>query len=360
MIIMMNFIKKNKTAIIVCAILLAGGFGAYKYYLSTQATKTVVKTGKVTQGTITSTVSATGSLSAIDNVDISSKITGRIVAVNVVENQHVKAGDVLVKLDDTALRATRDQMKAKLDYSEAMYNRYVELVNRGAISRASFDEFYSNYQVAKTNYEKACSDVNDSIITTPIDGYIIGKPKSVGTTISSGISEPQVIMSVATLDKMQIETLVDESDIGQVKVGQTVRFSVDAYPDETFTGKVRLISRSATTSNNVIYYKVYVNVDDSKGKLLPTMTARTDIVISEASNTLMVPLNCIWSEKGRKFVKVINKDTKEAKEIDVELGLSSDTDIQVTAQGLKKGDVLLVKKAVAKQANNKQMRMPRM
>ena len=349
---MLNFVKNHKTALIVCAILIAGGFGGYKYYLSTQENKAVVKTGIVKEGKIVSSVSATGSLSAVDNVDISSKITGRIVEVKVVENQHVNAGDVLVRLDDTALRATMNQMKAKLEYSESMYKRYADLLNRGAVSQASFDDYYSNYQVAKTNYEKAVSDLGDAVIKTPIDGYIIGKPKEVGTTISSGISEPQVIMSVATLDKMQIDVLVDESDIGQVQVGQKVNFTVDAYPEEQFTGKVRLISRSATTSNNVIYYKVYVNVDDAKGKLLPTMTARTDIVTAESSNTMMVPLNCIWTEKGRKFVKVINRQTKETKDIDVQLGLSNDNEVQVTADGLKKGDVLLVKKAVAKQTNN--------
>lgn len=352
---MLNFVKNHKTALIVCAILIAGGFGGYKYYLSTQENKAVVKTGIVKEGKIVSSVSATGSLSAVDNVDISSKITGRIVEVKVVENQHVNAGDVLVRLDDTALRATMNQMKAKLEYSESMYKRYADLLNRGAVSQASFDDYYSNYQVAKTNYEKAVSDLGDAVIKTPIDGYIIGKPKEVGTTISSGISEPQVIMSVATLDKMQIDVLVDESDIGQVQVGQKVNFTVDAYPEEQFTGKVRLISRSATTSNNVIYYKVYVNVDDSKGKLLPTMTARTDIVTAESSNTMMVPLNCIWTEKGRKFVKVINRQTKETKDIDVQLGLSNDNEVQVTADGLKKGDVLLVKKAVAKQTNTRRM-----
>lgn len=352
---MLNFIKNHKTTLVVSAVLLALCVGGYKYYLSTQENKTVVKTGVVKQGKIVSSVSATGSLSAVNNVDISSKITGRIVEVNVVENQHVKAGDVLVRLDDTALKATMNQMKAKLDYAESMYNRYANLLNNGAVSQASFDDYYSNYQVAKTNYEKAVSDVGDTLIKTPIDGYIIGKPKEVGTTISSGISEPQVIMSVATLDKMQIDVLVDESDIGQIKIGQKVNFTVDAYPEEQFTGKVRLISRSATTSNNVIYYKVYVNVDDSKGKLLPTMTARTDIVTAESETTMMVPLNCIWTDKNRKFVKVVNKQTKETKEVDVAVGLSNDNEVQVKADGLKKGDVLLVKKAVAKQTNTRRM-----
>ena len=346
---MMKFINRNKYAVIFCALLLAGGYGGYKYYVSSQTPVETVKTGVVERGHLVETISATGALSAVNNVDISSKITGRIVEVLVQENQHVNAGDVLVRLDDTALMATMRQMKAKLDNAEANYNRYQKLVESGAISRSEFDNVYADYLVAKTNYEKAASDVQDTVITTPIDGYIIGEPTPVGQTISSGISEPQVIMSVATLDDMQIEAMVDESDIGQVKVGQKVNFAVDAYPNETFTGKVRLISRKAETSNNVIYYKVYVDVDDSKGKLLPTMTARADFVIASAEDVLMVPLNCIYVEGKRRFVKVYNTKTKESREVDVKLGLSNDSEIVVKTDALQPGEVLLVRKAVAKQ-----------
>ena len=346
---MMNFINRNKYAVIFCALLLAGGYGGYKYYVSSQTPVETIKTGVVERGNLVETISATGALSAVNNVDISSKITGRIVEVLVQENQHVNAGDVLVRLDDTALMATMRQMKAKLDNAEANYNRYQKLVESGAISRSEFDNVYADYLVAKTNYEKAASDVQDTVITTPIDGYIIGEPTPVGQTISSGISEPQVIMSVATLDNMQIEAMVDESDIGQVKVGQKVNFAVDAYPNETFTGKVRLISRKAETSNNVIYYKVYVDVDDSKGKLLPTMTARADFVIASAEDVLMVPLNCIYVEGKRRFVKVYNTKTKESREVDVKLGLSNDSEIVVKTDALQPGEVLLVRKAVAKQ-----------
>ena len=346
---MMNFINRNKYAVIFCALLLAGGYGGYKYYVSSQTPAATVKTGVVERGNLVETISATGALSAVNNVDISSKITGRIVEVLVEENQHVNAGDILVRLDDTALMATMRQMKAKLDNAEANYNRYQKLVESGAISRSEFDNVYADYLVAKTNYEKAASDVQDTVITTPIDGYIIGEPTPVGQTISSGISEPQVIMSVATLDDMQIEAMVDESDIGQVKVGQKVNFAVDAYPNETFTGKVRLISRKAETSNNVIYYKVYVDVDDSKGKLLPTMTARADFVIASAEDVLMVPLNCIYVEGKRRFVKVYNTKTKESREVDVKLGLSNDSEIVVKTEALQPGEVLLVRKAVAKQ-----------
>lgn len=357
---MLKFIKNNKYIIIAAAIILAGSYGGYKYYQSTKATAETIKIGRVTRGDLTETVSATGSLAALDNVDISSKITGRIVEVLVKENQHVNAGDVLVRLDDTALKATLAQMEAKLVNAELTYNRDKDLLNRGAISQSTYDAAYADYLVAKSNYEKAASDVSDTIISTPIDGYIIGKPTPVGQTISSGISTPQVIMSVATLDNMEIEALVDESDIGQVKEGQKVTFTVDAYPDETFTGVVRLISKSATTENNVIYYKVYVTVDDAKGKLLPTMTARAEFIVDEAKDVLMVPLNCIYRDGKRSYVKVYNAKTKESKDVDVTIGLSNDNNIVVTGAALKEGEQLLVRKAVAKQSGKNRMGPPPM
>ena len=355
---MLKFLQKNKYMILVAALVLAGSYGGYRYYQSTQAATETIKLGKVTRGDLTETVSATGSLTALDNVDISSKITGRIVEVLVKENQHVNAGDVLVRLDDTALKATLAQMEAKLINAQLTYNRDRDLLNQGAISQATYDAAYADYLVAKSNYEKASSDVNDTIITTPINGYIIGKPTPVGQTISSGISTPQVIMSVATLDNMEIEALVDESDIGQVKEGQKVKFTVDAYPEETFMGTVRLLSKKATTENNVIYYKVYVTVDDAKGKLLPTMTARAEFIISEAKDVTMVPLNCIYTEGKRRYVKVYNEKTKETKDVDVSVGLSNDNNIVVTGADLQEGEKLLVKKAVAKQTNTNRMGPP--
>ena len=190
---MMSFVKKNKYILVAAAILLAGSYGGYKYYQSTQVSTAAVKMGEVKKGNIVETVSATGALSAQDNVDISSKITGRIVEVLVKENQHVNAGDVLVRLDATSLNATLAQMQAKLHNAQANYERNLNLLNRGAISQSTFDSVEADYLVAKSNYEKAASDVNDTVITTPISGYIIGKPTPVGQTISSGISTPQVL-----------------------------------------------------------------------------------------------------------------------------------------------------------------------
>lgn len=352
---MLNFVKRNKYVLVFCALIAAAGYGGYQYYVSTTQSTETVKTAVVEKGNLVETVSATGSLSAVNNVDISSKITGRIVEVLVEENQHVTAGSILVRLDDTALKATMNQMKAKLDNAEANYYRYSDLLSRGAVSQSDYDNVYADYLVAKSNYEKAASDVQDTIITTPIDGYIIGEPTPVGQTISSGISEPQVIMSVATLDDMQIETMVDETDIGMVKVGQKVKFTVEAFPEETFTGVVRLISRAAETENNVIYYKVYVDVDDAKGKLLPTMTAQTDIIIDTAENVLMVPINCLNTDGKRTYVNVYNTKTEESREVDVKAGLSNGNEIEVASDQLHEGDTVLVKKAVAKQTTNTRM-----
>ena len=350
---MLKFIKNNLYALLFLVILIGACFGGYKYYQSQKAAKTVtVKTASVEYGNLQKSVSATGSLTALDNVDISSKITGRIVEVLVAENDHVTAGQLLLRLDDSSLKATEEQREATLNEAALTLERYRRLVDKGAIAQQAYDTALMNYRVAKAAHEQAVSNTNDTYIYSPIDGYVIGKPTPVGQTISSGISSPQVIMSIANLDKMQIETLVDESDIGQIKVGQKVEFTVDSYPDETFEGTVRLISRSATTTNNVIYYKVYVDVANSKNKLFPTMTARTNIIISEAGNVLMVPQNCLFYDGGRKYVKKYDAKTKQETEIDVEVGMTGDDKVAVKSEQLRQGDKLVVKTLKAKQNNN--------
>ncbi|HIU64791.1 MAG TPA: efflux RND transporter periplasmic adaptor subunit [Candidatus Avacidaminococcus intestinavium] len=321
----MQFIRKNFSKLLIAFLVLGGAIGLYKYYAAPKTAAVTEKTAMVTKGELIRTISATGSLSATDNVDINSKITGRIVQVFVKENQHVNAGDPLVKLDDTTLVATQTQMAAKLQNASVTYNRYLELVNQGALARSEFDAVEADYIVAKANYDTATSNVRDTVITSPIEGYIIGEPTPVGQTVSSGISAPQVLMSVANLDKMQIEVLVDESDIGQIEAGQKVNFTVDAYTDKTFTGTVRLVSKSAVTSNNVIYYTVYVDVDNSEGKLLPTMTARTEIIAEDLPETLIVPLSAISNDEQGRFVQVYDTQNKKvARKEYVEVVMSND------------------------------------
>ena len=345
---MLDFLKRNKFLVSFLVVAALASAGGYMYYKSNKKAEAPVKTATVEHGVLKDSISATGSLSAVDNVDISSKITGRIVEVLVSENQHVQAGQVLVKLDAKSLNATATQASAKMGNALATYNRYSKLLSDGAISRSEFDTAEADYVVARANYDQAMSNLNDTVITSPIAGYIIGKPTPVGQTISSGISTPQVIMSVANLDNMQIETLVDESDIGRVKTGQKVEFTVDAYPDETFTGTVRLVSRKAVTENNVIYYTVYVDVANADGKLLPTMTARANIIIDQADDVLVIPSNTLRNEGKRQFVQVYDAKTKTSRDVDVKVQLTGEDSIAVTGE-LKDGDKLLVKQAKATQ-----------
>ena len=342
----MNVLKKHKGLLILLAVLIGGGAGGYKYYTytKTQQAAAQTRTDAVQRGDLRKTISATGALKTLDSVDINSKITGRIVAVYVKENQKVTAGQSLVKLDDKSLKATQEMKRATLVDKEATYRRDATLLAQGAIPQSVFDTAEANYLVAKAEYEQATSNVNDTLITTPIDGYVIGKPTPVGQTVSSGISAPQVLMSVATLDKMQIYLMVDESDIGQIKTGQTVEFTVDAYPEETFKGTISLISRSATTTNNVNYYTCYVDVDNKEGKLLPTMTARANVIVDEKDNVLTVSNKCVRTKDGKKYVLVYDKKNNTSKEVPVTVLLTGEDRVAVEGD-LQEGEQLVVKTA---------------
>lgn len=356
----MNIVQKHKVLLIVLAVLIAGGAGGYKYYQvkKTQEAVAATRTDAVQRGDLRKTISATGALKALDNVDINSKITGRIVQVYVTENQHVTAGQALVKLDDTSLKATQEMKRAALADKQATYERDQALLEQGAIAQSVFDTAEANYRVAKAEYEQATSNVNDTVISTPIDGYVIGKPTPVGQTVSSGISTPQVLMSVANLDKMQIYLMVDESDIGQIKQGQTVEFTVDAYPNEIFKGTISLIGRSATTTNNVNYYTCYVDVENSEGKLLPTMTARANVIVDEIQDALTVSNKCLHTENGEKYVLVYDKATNTSRKVPVKVLLTGED--RVAVQGdLQPGDELVVKTTKATGGtNNRRMGPP--
>lgn len=356
----MNTIRKHKILLILLAILIAGGAGGYKYYQvkKTQEEVAATRTDAVQRGDLRKTISATGALKALDNVDINSKITGRIVAVYVTENQHVTAGQALVKLDDTSLKATQEMKRATLVDKKATYDRDSALLDQGAIAQSVYDTAEAEYRVAQAEYDQATSNVSDTVISTPIDGYVIGKPTPVGQTVSSGISTPQVLMSVANLDKMQIYLMVDESDIGQIKQGQNVEFTVDAYPNETFKGIVTLIGRSATTTNNVNYYTVYVDVENSEGKLLPTMTARANVIVDEMDNVLTVANKCLHTEDGQQYVLIYDKKNNTTQKVPVKVLLAG-TDRSAVEGDLQEGDELVVKTTKATStSNNKRMGPP--
>lgn len=301
----------------------------------------------VERGDIQSLVSATGTISPVNSVDISSKITGRIVEVKVNENDIVKEGQVLILLDDAHLQTTVSQAKAKLANSAANYERNKRLADIGAISVQQLDASRMEYQVALAAYDDATSQLEDTIIKAPVSGIVIGKPIPAGQTVAPGISSPMVLMTIADMSKMQISVQVDESDIGRVKNGQKVSFTVDAYPGKTFTGVVSNVSNKATINQNVVYYPVTVDIDNPAGLLKPTMTARVSVHVGESKNALVVPLSAVKQTKGQHYVQVM-KDGKP-QNVNVELGLASDDRVEITS-GLKDGDKVLLPTTVKTQA----------
>ncbi|SDF21635.1 efflux RND transporter periplasmic adaptor subunit [Sporolituus thermophilus] len=336
-----NLLQHKKWWILLIVIAVAVKFGTP--LLRTETKPAIAgRSVAVERGDITSVVSATGTIKPVNSVDISSKITGLIKEVRVAENEQVKAGQVLVVLDDTHLRALVNQAEARLANAAANLERLQRLAAIGAISQQQLDAARMDYNVAKAAYDDAQSQLEDTTIKAPIDGKVIGKPIPAGQTVAPGISTPMVLMTIADMSKMQIETQIDESDIGKVKVGQKATFTVDAYPGQTFTGVVSSISEKASIQQNVVYYPVIIDVETGAELLKPTMTARVSILVGESKNTLLVPLMAVKENKGQRYVQVLRDG--QPQNIPVTTGLTSDDKIEITS-GLAEGDLVLLPQA---------------
>lgn len=333
-------LSEHKKWIILIIVLITAGSWGYKTYIQK---KKPVFTGKVIaveRGDILAITSATGTIKPVNSVDVSSKITGRIEKVFVEENQTVTAGQILIKLDDTKLQAAVAQAKAKRENYLANYQRLRQLSNIGAIAPQQLDAALMDYSVAQAAYDDAVSQLSDTVITAPVAGIVIGKPIPAGQTVSPGISTPMVLLTIADMSKMQIETKVDETDIGKIKLGQKAMFNVDAYPDKTFTGVVSIISQKAVIEQNVVYYTVYIDIDASEGLLKPTMTARVSVNVGESKDTIVVPLSALKEIKGQKYVQIMKNG--KLSDVPVKIGLMSEDKVEII-EGLKYTDQIVLR-----------------
>lgn len=333
--------------IIGIAVVIAAKVGVSLYTSKPQQT-TTGHTVMVERGNIASVVAATGTIKPVNMVDVSSKITGLIKEVKVAENQQVKAGDVLVILDSTRLQSQVAQAQARLANAAANCQRNETLRSIGAVSAQQMEAANMDYTIAQAAYDDAVSQLNDTIIRAPIDGTVIGKPIPAGQTVAPGISSPMVLLTIADMSKMQIETQVDESDIGKVQVGQKVTFTVDASPGKTFTGVVSNVSSKANVQQNVVYYNVLIDVDSPEGLLKPTMTARVSIAVGESTNTIVIPLSAVKSNNGQSYV-VVMKDGK-SQNVPVTTGLTNDDKVEILS-GLNEGDQIVMTQAKTQQQN---------
>ena len=337
------------------AVLLAGcAFGGWHYYTAQQAAKqaAAVETTPVIRMDIKSTVSATGTICPVDSVEVSSKITARLKTVEVKENDEVKAGQVVATLDAKDYAAKRDQAQYKVTNTQAEYERIRYLYSIGADTEKQLEDAQMNYDTAVSALSQAESDASETNILAPMDGTVVGEPKTVGTMAVATSDNPTVIMRIADLSTKKIMAKVDETDIGSVKVGQSATFTVDAYTDKTFTARVTKISQtdtantwdtsssssssSASSSAAVIYYYVTLEVDDPENLLLPAMTARVEINTADKPDALVVPISTLKTDANGSYVIVRNPDGSQENRY-VQAGIYSDDYVEIV-DGLSEGE----------------------
>ncbi len=347
----------NKKLVVagIAVLLLAGvAYGGYGYYQARQAAEqaAAVQTTPVQRMDIRSTVSATGTIRPVDSVEVSSKITARIKSVLVQENDTVTAGQTIAILDGKDFEAQRDQARFEVTNRQAKYNRSKYLHDIGAETDADLETATYNYETAVSKLSEAESDLNETVITSPMDGVVVGEPKTPGTMAVQGTSNPTVIMRIADLSSKQIQAKVDETDIGSVKVGQTATFTVDSYTGKTFTARVSKISQtdtanswdtsssstssSSTSSASVIYYYVTLDVDDPEGLLLPAMTARVEINTADKAGALVVPISTLKTDSNGSYVVVKQPDGSQENRY-VSTGIYSDEYAEIL-EGLSEGE----------------------
>lgn len=259
--------------------------------------------GEVERGDIENIISSTGTLSAVGTVEVGTQVSGTIDEVLVDYNEPVRKGQVLAVLDTTLLASSvRDaeasvlKAKADLKVAENAYGRSGELYEQGLISEADYDDSEAavmgaraQHLSAKAALSRARTNFGYAVIESPIDGTVIMRNVEPGQTVAASLSTPTLFILAEDLAEMEIHALVDESDIGQVKEGQSARFTVDAYLDEEFEGVVRQVWLQPETVQNVVNYTVIVDAENRDGLLYPGMTATIDFLIEERRDVLLVP-----------------------------------------------------------------------
>ena len=262
----------------------------------------------ITRGDITQTVTATGEIQPVNTVSVGSQVSGTIEDIFVDYNSHVNKGDILLTIEPSVLKSSVDEAKASLDsakselkYSESEYERNQSLYADGFISRAEMEKSQTTYEQAaqavnkaQYSYDRAVTNLGYATITSPVDGTVIARKVDKGQTVAASFQTPDLFEIAEDLSKMQIETAVSEADIGMIKEGQPVTFTVDAYPNQTFKGNVHQIRLSPTTVSNVVVYTVVIDVDNADLRLMPGMTAFVTVLIDTAKDA--------WTNKRRRSI----------------------------------------------------------
>ena len=325
------------------------------------------KEEKVALKTLQNSVTATGTIEAVTSVTVGTQVSGIVNKLYVDYNSQVKKGQVIAELDKTNLLSELNTAKANLasaqsslNYQAANMERYKTLYKKGLVSADEYENALLTYRQAKEqvassreNVQRAQTNLGYATITSPIDGTVISKSVEEGQTVAASFNTPELFTIAKDLTNMQVVANVDEADIGGVKEGDRVTFTVDAYPDDTFEGTVKQVRLEATTTNNVVTYEVVISAPNADLKLKPGLTANVTIYTQERSGVLAVANKAlrftptketvgkdmkIVDCKGKNKVWTLNGNTLTAHPVTI--GQSDGINTEIT-KGLKQGDKIV-------------------
>lgn len=298
--------KKKRLVTAIILVVVVGGAVAF-FTRSGKSANAQWLTLNVTRGNVDVVVSATGTLAADTTVQVGTQVSGTISRLYADWNSRVRQGQTIALLDTTFLWAAVEQANANLekaqvaaDLAKTTLDRVKKLYDKNLDSQSDYDTALSDYQtavasvgIAKTALEQANINLSYATIKSPISGVVISRNVDIGQTVAASFNTPTLFTIANSLSDMQVQASVDEGDIGNVRVGQQVTFTVDAYPNSVFDGKVTQIRLQPTTVQNVVEYTVIIDVPNPEMKLLPGMTANLTIQVSHADNVLKVPTTAL-------------------------------------------------------------------
>ena len=401
----MIFENINKKKVAIYAIVLVSLFGCYKLFFGKRKPLVLkpelFEFSKLSVQDVHSSVSATGTINPVNVVSVGAQVSGIIDKIYIDYNDKVKTGQLLAQIDKSLLiedinstEAKMAQAKARYDLAKLDKERTEALFNEGYIAKLELDKAITDltsaeadYIAAKANNERSKRNIEYAEIKSPVSGVVISKNVEEGQTIASSFSAPTLFTIAEDLTKMQIEASISEADIGNIKKGQNVNFTVDAFPVETFHGVVDQVRLNPKTEQNVVIYNVVIKIDNREGKLLPGMTAFVDVDTLRKDKVLSVE-NYVLQFKpdealqsyivypkdkalavNETFVYVYDKEKKEIKAVKVVKGITNGVITEISSSELKDGDAIisdfvyegeLKSKKTKKQSGDKGRRGPMM
>lgn len=366
--------KKLKKAIFMAAALIAVFFVWKIFAGGSKKEKVILDTQKVEYKKMVNSVTATGTLEPVVKVEVGTQVSGIIDKIYVDYNSEVKKGQLIAEMDKVTLQSELQGTQAEVasnktqyEYQLKNYNRNRLLHEKGLLSDSEYETALYQYEVAKNNYDKSLATLDKvkrnlgyATINSPIDGVVISRAVEEGQTVAAGFSTPTLFTIANDLTQMQVIADVDEADIGEVKEGQSVEFTVDAYPNDTFHGEVTQVRLEATVTNNVVTYEVVISAPNPDYKLKPGLTANVTITTMQKNNVLAAPSKAFRFNPNIELLNSINisvtpadeqvivgkhlwiKQGNSLKAVAVKVGVNSGNFTEILSGDIKSGDEVAV------------------